>query len=232
MAIALVQKFTGATSGHTDDFVDASFPGATTTGNFIIIGVTSFGATQNCTGITDNAGNTYTEIGSVIRDPDGGTVNLFYAKNITGNATPTLIIQMAEVENIGGSMIEYSGVDLTSPIDNGSTGTGTGTSSVTGSFTPSVDNCQIFAIGTDERLATTTVTAATNYTLQGMAGTANNSARVYSEDRLLSTAASITAGFGSLTSVAWAIRAIAIKPATAPSGGAPKGTLAMMGCGM
>lgn len=232
MAISLVQSFAGATTGHALDNVDVQLPGASTTGNCFIIAVTSYGTTQTCTGITDNASNTFTKIGSTIRSPGDDTLDLFYAKNITGNATPDFLIQMANVENIGGVVLEYSGLDTSNPFDQTNTGTGTSSTSTSGSITPSQNGCLIIGAGTDQIAATTTVTAGSGYTLRGMAGTSNNSVRVYAEDQIQATATGITASFTLSASNTWAIKIASFIPA---AGGGPTpppfGTLMMMGCG-
>ncbi len=234
MAISLVQSFAGATSGHTLNNVDVTLPGATTTGNCIIIAVSSYGSTQTCTGITDNASNTFVKIGSTIRSPGDDTLDLFYAKNITGNAAPDFLIQMANIENIGGVVLEYSGLDTTAPFDQTNTGTGTSATNTTGSITPSGNGYLIVAAGTDQIADTATVTAGSGYTLRGMAGTSNNSVRVYAEDQIQTTAASISASFTMTASSFWASKIASFKPAgggPAPSA-LPLGTLMMMGCGV
>ncbi len=234
MAIALVQSVTGATVGHALNNVDVLLPGPSTTGNCLIVAVSSYGATQSCTGITDNAGNTYVKIGSTIRSAGDDTLDLFYAKNITGNAAPDLLIQMANVENIGGSILEYSGLDTTAPFDQTNTGIGNSSTNTTGSITPSTNGCLIIAAGTDQINGTTTVTAGSGYTLRGMAGTSNNSVRIYIEDQIQTTAASITASFAMSASSTWASKIASFKPAGGgpPPTLPPYGTLMMMGCGL
>lgn len=232
MAIAHVQTKAGATVGHTTNTVDLTFDSSTTSGNLIVVAVTSYGATQTCNTVTDTKGNTYTKIGSVNRSPGDDTIDLFYAKNITGGASHRIDVTMANTENIGIAMSEYSGADTSSPLDtNNNSGNGTGSTATSGSITPSVNNCLIFVGGTDQRLATTTVTAGSGYTLRAMAGTADNSVRVYSEDQIQSTAAAITGDFAIGTSVTWAASIAAFKPAVGGGGGASNQYLPMMGIG-
>ena len=214
MAWTLLQEFADATVGYSSNTADVDIPVAITAGSLIVMGISSYGPSQNVSSITDNRGNTWTHVGSVVRSPGDDTLDVYYAKNAAAGAT-TVTITMAQVENIGASILEYSGGHTTSPLVANSSGTGTSSTSTSGSITPGVDGCLILAFGTDQRLATTTVTAGSGYTLRSMHGTADNSVRIYSEEKIQTTSAATTASFSIGTSTTWGIIIAAFQPAAA-----------------
>jgi len=124
MAIAFVQYDDFLGSGDTianDNALN------TTTGNILIAVISNWDPIEGfgvVTGVADTAGNTYTKAFGVYRD--GGTsgerLEIWYAKNITGNAnniTTATMTDMCQVAYI--SVSEFSGVDTTSPLDDFST---------------------------------------------------------------------------------------------------------------
>lgn len=236
MTITLAQNVAGATVNNVVNTGTAVYNNPTVNGNTLVAWISSWGSGQQVTSITDNFGNTWQRFGTVNQAAGNNeTLECWYSKNIIGGSTHTMTITMANVENIGADLFEYSSNVGTVDVDQGTfTATGTtGTTATSGAITPSQNNAILNAGGTDSRAATTTVVAGSGYTLRGMAGTANNSVRIYGEDRTLATAASSTATFTSLQSGSrWVISLISLKETTTPPSALPVGTLMMMGCGI
>lgn len=101
--------------------MSVTWSGNTTTGNLIIVSV----AFQNNTGvrvsgITDTQGNIYYPIVRRVGS-QSSTIELWYAKNITGGVTPTVTSQ--SITSTGGgqrtvmTINEFSGLDQTQPLD-------------------------------------------------------------------------------------------------------------------
>lgn len=130
MAIALVQS-KQELSNATVAF--ASLPG---NGNTIVVGVVRSGAAFANGDVTDTNSNTFT----LVKDQsgNGGTDHgaLFYAKNITATAG-----HLIKYPGLGSMVIvEYSGADQTSPLDNFNSGSGTSTTPSSGNVTVAFAN--------------------------------------------------------------------------------------------
>jgi hypothetical protein len=156
--------------------IAATFPGSTTTGNLIYLSVAYSGNTAP-SGIADSpGGNTYTLIRTTYNATYGMSHSTYYAKNITGGATPTVTVTWGashdwEVLNVS----EYSGLDTTAPLDQETgqyqTGVGTGADAVTSGAmtTTTVANCTLIASTQMPNSGGDSVSAGTSYTLRAAA---------------------------------------------------------------
>lgn len=136
MSLAFVQ----ATSAHNDgSAASISAPAiSTTTGNLIVVAVRS-NAGISVTSVTDTAGNTYTLIDTQIAPIYNSPLTMFYAKNITGNASNVVTANFSGSVNYRGiSVQEISGADTTNPFDVSAKGSANGPDVTTGSFTTTV----------------------------------------------------------------------------------------------
>ncbi len=147
MAISLVNSVVGSGSGAATTVSTSAF--AATTGNLIF--VVARGAANGATmAATDTALNTYTAIGTLIDNAGLGDGKIWYAKNITGNAS-----NVVKCTWTGGSpasrgivALEYSGLDKVSPLDANPTAvstTGSAGSATSGSFSTTQQNEVIIA---------------------------------------------------------------------------------------
>ena len=90
----------GSTSTSTPTYVQGgkdttvgtgvTLPSPVTTGNLIVVGITTWGQSIPANAVTDNKGNTYTKIGEVVNAASGDHAALFYAKNVTGGSSFTV----------------------------------------------------------------------------------------------------------------------------------------------
>lgn len=89
----------------------------TKNGNLIVVGANStFNTAGVLTSVTDNVGNTYTQID--LDSAHDGASAIYYAKNTSGGTTPTVTFNTSH----GGAQMcfwirEYSGASLTNPFD-------------------------------------------------------------------------------------------------------------------
>ncbi len=127
--------------------VSAVFPVAQTAGNLNIVAVGWSDATSTVTSVTDSRGNSY----SLAIGPTSGTSlrqSIYYAKNIAaGNDTITVQFSQA-VPFADLRILEYSGLDPSSPLDVTSGASGNDTSASSGSATTTTPIDLIFAAGT------------------------------------------------------------------------------------
>lgn len=86
--------------------------GNVTQGNMILVVVCS--NTQAVTTITDTLGNTYS---LVDKQSSGADMELWYAPNITGGATPTITVKVVSASAISCLAREYSGPRISNPLD-------------------------------------------------------------------------------------------------------------------
>ncbi len=94
---------------------------ATGNGHLLVVGLQLEGGstTTTVTGITDNAGNAYTEAGAARAIDVGGpdVVDIWYGKNSVPGATSITITTSGSMSNAAIVIWEFSGADLTVPLD-------------------------------------------------------------------------------------------------------------------
>jgi hypothetical protein len=102
----------------------------------------TFNTDSTISSIVDTAGNTYTDVGigriGTIAG-EAGYMQMFYAKNSTANASNIITVTFSVAvpyRNI--IALEYSNMDLSSPVDRTAQGSANSNSVTTGSFTPTV----------------------------------------------------------------------------------------------
>lgn len=191
MAIALVNKTTG--TSDTGATTLAATAASHTTGNLIVVGVVwSNNVTASIP--TDTAGNTYVSTTFKANNGTSDHVEIFYAKNVTGNASNVVTAHFSASATFRRIFVyQYSGCSTTAPFTTGEGSTGTAastTSVVTGSFSTAIANSVLVAFmgGSGSESADT---AGSGYTLENakLGGDSNG------EDRIVSATGSYTGGF-------------------------------------
>lgn len=154
--------------------------------------------------VTNTAGDTFTQIGSLTDNTTNMCSGQWYAKNIAGNGSDvvTLTVTGGTVTNIGVTVVQFSGLDTASPLDSGATTTGQVSSSftaTTGSFSTATAD-EVVACGL-KTYSLGTNTAGSGYAIpagatDGYHGTHSAQYRIFS-----ATQSGVTASFTSDTSV-------------------------------
>jgi hypothetical protein len=133
MAIAFVNQTTG-----TNDAGATSLPATAashTAGNLLVVGVVW---TNNVAANvpTDTALNTYVSTGVKVNNGTTDHIEIFYAKNITGNASNVVTANFAASAAFRRIVVlQYSGCDTVAPFDVGGTNTATAATAVTATAT-------------------------------------------------------------------------------------------------
>jgi len=146
--IALVQSNSGpATIQASNTTVAVSYPASQTAGDTNIVVIGWGDTTSTISSVTDSRLNTYTPaIG-----PTSGTglrQSIYYAKSIAGGSnTVTVTFNKAAVYP-DVRILEYSGLDTTSPFDKALAAAGTGTAANSGSVSTTAASELIFGAGT------------------------------------------------------------------------------------
>jgi hypothetical protein len=146
--ITFVQVNSGpSTIQASNSSVAVSYLNPQTAGNLNLVAVGWGDTTSSISSITDTRGNTYTPAVG----PTKGTglqQSVYYAKNIVGgsNTVTVKFNQAAAYPDV--RIVEYSGLDPTSPLDVTKAGTGTGPAANSGSATTTSSNELIFGAGT------------------------------------------------------------------------------------
>jgi hypothetical protein len=144
-----------------------------TTGNALFVGVRWFdvGGSINISSITDTAGNTYVQVGGgKVSGASNEQLDIWYALNITGNASNIVTVNMGSSVQFWGVVVEqWSGI-ATSSADDGvhATDDTTGTTLTSTAFSTSQANTVVFCIA---QVANTgqawTADTGAGYTLRG-----------------------------------------------------------------
>jgi hypothetical protein len=127
-SLSLTQPISAISLVHVTSCGPQTFPTSTCTipatgsGNLIVVGWQAGGGIYTpvaISGVTDNAGNTYGEAGAALSvDAAAGSVaDLWYAKNSVSGATTLTITPGSTIANGGAVIWEFSGVDVTAPLD-------------------------------------------------------------------------------------------------------------------
>ena len=171
------------------------FPSNVTAGNLIVVGVGwgDSGTPPTCS-VTDTLGNTFISINKIRDTNNKQSSEIFYAKNILGGADTITATFSASANYRRLVVSEYSGADITVPLDGNNgrleTAPGTGTDGCNSlTITPTANGALIWGIG--QETGGTTLTTGTNFTLRENAGTGE----MMAESLIQSTAASIEATF-------------------------------------
>ena len=135
-----------ATPQFASTSVAVSYPLAQTAGNLNIVAVGWNDTTSTVNSVKDSRGNSY----ALAIGPTTGTglrQSIYYARNIAGgNNTVTATFNRAAAF-VDVRVLEYSGLDTSSPLDVTAEGTGRGTSPRSASATTSAANELIFGAG-------------------------------------------------------------------------------------
>ena len=145
----------------------ASSATATTTGNLLVVAIRW--GNVNCAGETstalmDTAGDTFTIVGSCAQPPDGVAEFMFVAKNITGNAANVVIATGALSSFNTINVMEFSGLNHSTPLDQSAQGAVNSTTVTSGSFTTTSAN-ELLAACAEFSSTGNTFTPQSGYTL-------------------------------------------------------------------
>lgn len=212
MAIALVNTTSGTSDGSANSL--AATAASHTTGNLIVVAVVWSG-NLNATIPTDTAGNTYVSTGQKGNNGTSDHVEIFYAKNVTGNAANIVTAHFASNATFRRVMVhQYSGCDTTAPFTTGEGGTALATAagSVTSSswVTATASEVLVAGFGSSGGVASGNIVAGTSYAKQlNNIGTDSGT-----EDRIVSSTGTYTASYtASSGTQTWWIAAASFKAA-------------------
>jgi hypothetical protein len=228
-AIALVNTDKGGTAANSSSEVTGGV--SATAGNLLVVMIAIANNALTVSSITDTAGNTYTQCsGALIQSQSSvGTLDIWYAKNILGNATNVVTVNYSALSQFGGSIKvhQYSGADTTSPFETATTGSATAATAVTSSsFSPAASG-NVNVAHADTSLVTPTWTAGTNYTLQVNQSTDDSQ----SEDRLNAPSGVQTASFTVSLSATIEMSVASFKVAGGAAVAGCKNGVALLGAG-
>jgi hypothetical protein len=185
--IGFVQSSSGPSTIKTGETsVAVAYTNAQTAGNLNVVAVGWGDTVSAISSVTDTKGNTYTRAVGPTSNT-GLQQSIYYAKNIAaGSNTVTVKFnQAAAYPDV--RILEYSGLDTSSPLDVTAAAAGNGTSASSGSATTTSANELIFGAGT---------TTGTAFTAAG-SGFSKRIVNIYgslAEDKIVSSAGSNAAG--------------------------------------
>ncbi|HEV2397944.1 MAG TPA: IPT/TIG domain-containing protein [Candidatus Sulfotelmatobacter sp.] len=181
--------------------------------NVVIVGWNDSTAAVAAGGVTDTDGNVYALAAGPTVQSGTATQAIYYAKNIVGGGTNSVTVQFTSAATHPDiRILEYGGIDPSSPAD-GSGGAVGSSSSSTVSITTT--NAVDLIVG-GNLVQTTTTAAGTGFTSRMITNPDGDIA----EDRLVSSPGTSTAAATLSPSGAWIMQAAAFKTAAA-SNGAP-----------
>lgn len=202
-----------------------AFTSNVTAGSLIIVGVMYEDITTAIATLTDNLGNTYTQIGAITRTLTALGLQLFYAYNVTGGAC-TVSATSTAANPVTIAIHEYSGaMTAGTPFDATAVGTADATQSPdSGNLTTAVASELLFAFAANNR---SSLTAGAGYTRREDFALSDFGD---SEDQIAGAGGTYNATTGNLSvNGQWILRLAAFKPPAA--GGAAASSRMLMGVG-
>ena len=147
-SISFVQVSSGPTSGQASkSSVSVAYPHAQTAGNLNVIAIGWGDNTSAITSVSDTRGNVY----SLAVGPTSNTgiqQAIYYAKNIAGGANTVTVQFNRKASSPDVRILEYSGLNTSSPLDGRAAASGSGTVANSGSVTTTSGYELIFGAGT------------------------------------------------------------------------------------
>ena len=204
-AVSFVQIAANASSGSTSSFA-VTFPANTLASDLILVGF-DFDNSVTPT-VTDSQGNVFTQVGTELTSPGGTRSRVYFAPNTIGGADTVTVSLSGVSDYLEVYSTEYSGADLSNPID-AKTGASGGAGSVSsGSAITTASGDVIFGYCVADWSCT--------------AGSGFNTRSTFNDNLIEDMTA---AGPGAYTATAnatngWSMHMVAIKPVD-PPGTAP-----------
>ena len=201
-----------ASRGSSQTTATVTYAAAQTAGNLNVV-VVGWGDThRSVVSVTDSRNNAYAPaVGRTTNAAGGGlSQTIYYAKNITaapagGNSVTVTFNGAASFPDI--RILEYSGADVSAPVDVTATGTGNSATSTTTAVTTTSAADLLFAANVVE---TTTTAAGAGFTSRIITADGN-----LAEDRMVTAIGSYSAT-ASLSSGAWVAQMVAFRAAGSP----------------
>ena len=162
-AIAYVQGTSVVTPQTPQSTVTARFPVSQKAGNLNVIIVGWSDTTASVSTVTDSRGNSYQLAVGPTRSGTAVSQSIYYAKAIVGGDTTVTVRFTTPARYADIRVLEYSGVDTTSPLLASATGAGTSTAGSTGNLTTSVAKALLVA---GNVVTTGTAAAGSGYTVR------------------------------------------------------------------
>jgi subtilisin family serine protease len=199
--ITLIQKASRTSTNGSS--LTATFPTNLTPGSVIVAAITSYPKPPAANAVTDTLGNVYTVIGSTSRTSGGAYTGLYYAKN-NATAADTLTYRVTSSGNQLSIVItEFTGVNLSNPIDAAAGSTGSSSSPTSGNMTPSAAGDLVIGAGTHDN--TTVTTPGAGFTMAAIATEDSSTHQPLAmEYRTLATTSPAAAPFSLAGASGWA----------------------------
>lgn len=217
-AIAHVQSSAGGNQcGSVTDCV-VSYPGNTTAAS-LLVGTCRYASGGRTITYSDTQTNSYALADEHIEVNDSnGTLIVYYAMNTAGGTTDATTCHISGTAlTMRATVGEYSGVALTSALDQAVSAEGSGLSLASGALTPNQNGSLLF-VATFEG-GTTSVLPGTDFTTRSTVPDAV-SVRIATEDYIQPTAASHDGTMTQAANQVWAAVLVVFKPPAA-GGGTP-----------
>jgi hypothetical protein len=119
---AFVQVASNAASGSPSS-LSLAFSANTSAGDLILVAF-DYSTAATPSSVTDSQGNVFTAVGNQLTSPGGVRSRVYYAKNIKGGADIVTVKLTASSAWLELYLTEYSGLDLTNPIDDQASASG------------------------------------------------------------------------------------------------------------
>jgi RHS repeat-associated protein len=200
-------RVASATPQTAQDSVAVKYASAQTAGDLNVVVVGWNDTTATVSSVTDTSGNVYTRAVGPTTVAGKLSQSIYYAKNVAaavgGNTVIVNFSQAAQFPDI--RILEYGGIDTTSPVDVTAGASGTGTTSDSGAATTGNANDLIFGANT---VTSTTTAAGTGFTSRVITSPDGDIA----EDQVVTATGSYRAT-AALTSGSWVMQMVAFRAA-------------------
>jgi hypothetical protein len=179
-------------------------------GNFIAV-IIRAGKSGQVISVSDSHSNTYKQAALLNMTLDGETDAIYYAENIAGGANTVTVSDNIAAGTLRFAILEYSGVALSSSIDNAAVAEGTGTAPATANAPTSWGGDLLLSAVTTANTAT--YTAGSGYKIEDFVPAEPNT-KLADEDQIQAAAGNASAGATIGASDSWGAVFAAFKSAS------------------
>jgi|GEM_PF-2110462 VCBS repeat-containing protein len=199
-SLSFVQKNSAITVNAAQ--LTAAFPSAVKAGNLIMVAVSSW--PNQPSSITDSLGNVYTAVAAPKKSSGANAYTaLYYAKNIKGGADTVTFKNSGTGNDLSVIITEFSGANLTSPLDAALSSSGSSSTPTSGNMTPTATGDLV--VGATTHNNTEVTSAGTGFTI--IIATEDNQTyqSLAMEYKTQPTTSAVAANFSLSRSDGWAV---------------------------
>jgi hypothetical protein len=139
----------------------------TSAGDLLVLSVSLYaGTTNHITSITDSAGNTWVRVNAWSTASHNSDGEMWYAADVAATSGLTVTAHVVTAASMAFEVDEFSGIAITSPLDQSAGASTTGTTASSGPLTPAASGALLIGFSAGHASTQTMAVSASGFTAQ------------------------------------------------------------------